>query len=206
MYTSGFFDESNNKMFDVIDIYNIAEKSSKKYGERSAEDEVLSTFFNSGGLYIDMARLIYLHPGNLIIHDLDLNYDKTVRHKIEDNAFHTTIISSHIRDVMENRSKLTDYLYKNSIVKGLYNDTDHFIIVSEIGQFDFDERSKVRNTQKRKIKLYILDSSLNPNRTVLFDYIASSDVLVYSGAMYFLTLNLDENDQNITLKRFSLFE
>ena len=202
IYTSsGFFDEPNNKRFDVIEVYNIAEKSSEKFGERGPEDEVLSTFYNSGGLYVDTERFIYLHPGNLIIHDLDLNSDKTVQYTIEDKAFNTTKITSQIRDIIEDRPKLTDYLFKNSIVKDIYKDNDQFIIFSEIGQYDFDERDRVTNTQKRKVKMYILDSSFKPVRTITYD-INSSNNAIYSGAMYFMTLNLGEDDQTITLNRF----
>ena len=205
LYTSGFFDESNNKTTDVINVYNIAEKSLKAYGERGPEDEILSTFSNSGGLYVDTDQFIYLHPGNLIIHNLDLNSEKTVLYKIDDKVFYTTEIS-HIRDIMEDRPKLTDYLHKNSLVKGLYKDNDQFIIVSEIGQYDFNVQTRVMNTRKRKVKLYVLDSSFMPNRTITYDYIDSPNIVIYSGAMYFLTLNLDDEDQIITLNRFSLSE
>ena len=191
-------------MTDVIDVYNIAEGSSKKYGERSAEDEVLSTWSNSGGLYADEGRLIYLHPGNLIIHVLDINSDKTIQFKIDDKAFNTTKIATHVRDVMGNGPKLTDYLLNNSIVKGLYKDNDKFIIVSEIGQHSFDQQSRVMDSRKRKVKLYILDSSFNPNRTILFDYISSPNIVIHSGAMYFITLTLGDEDQIISLYRFSL--
>ena len=206
LYTAGFFDELNNKMFDVIEVFNISDKSSKTFGERGPEDEVLSTYSNSSGLYIDMDRLIYLHPGNLIIYDHDLNSDETVRYKIDDKTFNTTTITSNVRDIMENFPKLADYLYKNSAVIDLYKDNDQFFIVSEIGQFDFDIQSGVMNTKERKVKLYILDSSFTPNRTILFDYISSPNIVIYSGAMYFLTLNLGETDQTITLNRFSLVE
>jgi hypothetical protein len=203
-YTSGFVSDSENKMIDVIDVYNIAEESSKKYGERGPEDEVLSTFANSSGLYAGTDRLIYLHPGNLIIHDLDLNFDKTVRYKIDDQAFYTTKITSHIRDMMSNRSRLIDYLHKNSLVKGLYKDNNQFIIVSEIGQYDFDERSRIRNTQERKVKLYIFDSSFSPHHTILFDYI-SPNIVIYSNSLYFISLKADD-EQIFTLNRFSLLE
>ena len=203
LYTSGYLDDSENKVIDVIDIYNIAEKSSKQYGERGPEDEVLSTFSNSGGLCVDTDRFIYLHPGHLIINDFDLNSKKTVRYKINDKAFYTTEITSPIRDVMGDRIKLTDYLYNNSLVKGLYKDNDQFIIVSEIGQYDFNMQTRVMDTRKRKVKLYLLDSSFNPNRTILYDYIKSPNIVIYSGAMYFLTLNLDGEDQIVELNRFS---
>ena len=206
LYTSGFLDDSGNKVVDVIDIYSIAENLSKKIGERGPEDEILSTFINSGGLYVDTDRLIYLHPGNLIIHGFDLNSDKTVQYKIDDKTFQTTKITSNIRDIMKDIRKLTDYLHNNSYVKGFYAHNDQFIIVSEIGQYEFDVQDRVINTQKRKVKLYILDSSFNPNRTILFDYIDSPNFVIYSGAMYFLTLDTGGNDQIITLNRFSLNE
>jgi len=206
IYTSGIFKNTENKTIDVIDVYNIAEKTSKKYGERCPEDEVLSTWNNSGGFYGDMERLIYLHPGNLIIHDLYLNSDKTLRYKIDDKAFSTTKITSHVREIMENRPKLTDYLHNNSLVKDLYKDNCQFIVVAEIGQYDYDQRSRAMNQQKRKIKLYFLDVSFNPIRTILFDYISSPNIVIHSGAMYFLTLELGEKDQKILLNRFSLSE
>jgi hypothetical protein len=206
LYTSGYFNESENKIIDVIDVYNIADKTSKKYGERDPEDEVLSTFINSGGLCVNMDQFIYLHPGNLIIHVLNYNSNKTVRYKIDDKTFHTTTINSSIRDVMESRRKLTDYLHNNSIVRGFYNDSGQFVIVSEIGQYDFNQQSRVMNTQNRKIKLYVLDSSFNPNCTILFDYIISKSIVVYSGSMYFITTELTDDDQLISLKRFPLFE
>ena len=206
IYTSGFFDDVENKTNDVIDIYNIADESSKKYGERGPEDEVLSTWRNSGGLYIDADRLIYIHPGNLTIYDLDLNSDKTIRYNIDDIAFNTTKMTSHVREVMQNLSKLTDYLGKNSFVKDLYKDNDQFIIVSEIGQNDFDERGQISNTKKRKIKLYILDSFFNANCTILYDYIGSPNFVIYSNALYFTTVDIDNDDQIITLNRFSLPE
>jgi hypothetical protein len=203
LYTSGIFDESENKMIDVIDVYNIAEKTLKKYGERTPEDEVLSTFRNSGGLYIDTDMLIYLHPGNLIIHGLNLKSDKTVQYKIDDKVFYTKEITSNIRDVMENMPKLIDYLHKNSIVKGIYKYNGQYIIFSEIGQYDFNEQTRVLNTQKRKIKLYILDSFFNPNCTILFDYISSPNIVIDSNSLYFITL-MDSDDQIFALNRFSL--
>lgn len=142
LYTSGFLSETENNVIDIIDIYNIAEKTSKKYGERNPEDEVLSTWNNSSGLYGDSDRFIYLHPGNLIIYILDMKSDKTVRYKIDDKAFHTTKITSHITDVMDDRRKLTDYLHNNSLIKGLYKDSEQFILFSEIGQFDIILKSK----------------------------------------------------------------
>jgi len=203
LYTSGFLNDSENKVYDVVDVFNIAEKSSKQYGERGPEDEILSTYINSGGLYVDTDQLIYLHPGHLIINILDLNSQKSVRYKIDDKAFYTTEITSHIRDVMGDRIKLTDYLYNNSLVKGLYKDNDQFIIVSEIGQYDFNMQTRIMNTRKRKVKLYLLDSSFNPKFTILYDYIKSPNIVIYSGAMYFLSLNLNGEDQIVTLNKFS---
>jgi len=207
LYTSGIFEESGHKMIDVIDVYNIAEKSSKKYGERSSEDEVLSVVNNSGGLYTGTNQLIYLHPGNLIIHDLDLNTEKTVRYKIEDKAFYREEVTDP-RNIINDRRKLINYMLRNSVVRGFYKDKGQFIIVSEIGQFDFDMQSQVIESPKnRKIKLYILNSSFIPNRTILYDYINSQNIVVYSGAMYYLDLKLDgDEDQIITLNRFSLSE
>jgi len=206
IFSSGFFNELENKTTDVIDVYNITKESSKKFGERCSEDEVLSVFDNSGGLYVEANRLIYLHPGNMIIYDHDLNSDKSVRYKIDDKAFHTTKLTSSIRDVIQNRSKLTVYLNKNSIVKGLFKNNDQFIIASEIGQNDFDERGRITSTQKRKVKLYIFDSSFNPNRTILYDYINSPNIVIKSNYMYFLTLNINNDDQIFTLNRISLSE
>ena len=204
-YTSGIFDETDSKIIDVIDVYNIAEKSSKKYGERGFEDEVLKIISNSGGLCVDTDQLTYLHPGNLIIYDLDLSSDKTIQYKIDDKAFLTTKITTHVRDLVGNRSKLTDYLHKNSVVKDLYKHNGQFVIVSEIGQYDFNEQSRVMNTQNRKVKLYILEHSFTPNRTILYDHINSPNIVIYSNSLYFIT-QIDSDDQTFTLNRFSLLE
>ena len=205
LYTSGFLDDLENKMYDVIDIYDIAKKTSKKFGERSAEDEILSSYRNTGGLHVDSDRFIYLHPANLIIHDFDLNSDKAVRYKINDKAFHTTKITSSVRDIMGDNNLCTDYFCQNSLVKGLYKDNDQYIISSEIGKFYTSEQSRLRDNKKneRKVKLYIFDSSFNPDRTILFDYIASSNIVVYSDYLYFITL-MDSDEQIFSLKRFSL--
>jgi hypothetical protein len=207
LYTSGFFNKSGNKMIDVIDIYNIAEKSSKKYGERSGEDEVLFTWSESGGLYIGIDYLTYLHPGNLIIHHLDLNSGKTVRYGIEDISFQVERVFS-IRDIMNNRHEMFDYMNKNSFVRGLHKDNDQFIIVSEIGQFDIDERRQVMENKNRKTKLYVLDSSFNPVRTILYNHIFSPNIVIHNGAMYFLSLSFteDDTDQIISLNRFPLLD
>jgi len=205
IYTSGFFDKSEKKILDVIDIYNIAEGTSKKYGERSPEDEVLSVFSNSGGLYADKDQFIYLYPSNLIIHNLSLNTNTTIQFKIEDKAFYTKKITSNARDIIGNRAKLTDYLLNNSVVKGLYKNNSQYIIVSEIGQYALDKISQVMNTQKRKIKLYILEDSFIPNRTILYDFISSPNMVIYSNSLYFIT-RINSDDQIFTLNRFSLLE
>ena len=208
-YTTGFLNNSENKVVDVIEVYNIAEKSSKKYGERGPEDEVLFTFRNSSGLYVDTDtdRLIYLHPGNLIIHDLDFNSGTTSRYKIDDKAFHTSKVTSRPREIIENMPKLTDYIHQNSVVKDIYKDHGQFIIIAEIGQYDFDEQNQpMKDTKKRKIKLYILDPSFIPNSTILYDYISYPNIVIYSGAIYFLTFNFTDDDQIFALNRFSLFE
>ena len=202
IYTSGFLNESENKMFDIIDIFNIAENSSKKIGERCPEDEVLFTYRNSGGLCVDTDRLIYIHPGNLIIYDLDLNSDKTVRYIIDDKTFLTTKITSHVRDIMNDFPRLFDYLQKNSVVTGLFKDSGQFIILSEIGQLD----PNLTNTKDRKVKVYIFDSSFNPNRTILFDYLSSTNIVIYANSLYFIDLILTDNDQILTLNRFLLSE
>ena len=202
IYTSGFLDDLGNKMFDVMDVYNMKEESSKKFGERGPEDEVLYTYRNSGSLCIDMDRFIYLHPGNLIIHDFDLNSENTVRYKIDDKAFNSTKITSHVRNVMEDFPKLTDYVQNNSVVTGLFKDSGQFIILSEIGQLE----SNFTNTKERKVKLYILDSSFNPNRTILFDYLSSANIVIYSNSLYFINLTIGDDDQIISLNRFSLSE
>ena len=205
-YTSGFFDETNNKMFDVINAYNITKESSKLFGERGPEDEVLSTWINSGGFYVDMDRFIYLHSGNLIVHNLDLNSDVTTRYKIDDKAFYTTEITSSIREIKENGSKLIDYLHKNSLVKGFYKNNDQYIIVSEIGQYDLNAQTRVMNSKERKVKLYILDTSFNPIHTILYDYVKSPNFVVHSNSLYFTTLMTSDEDQKISLNRFPLFE
>jgi hypothetical protein len=108
---------------------------------------------------------------------------------------------------MNDRHKLLDYLHNNSVVRGLHKDNGQFIIVSEIGQFNFDERNQFMEKQKsRKIKLYVLDTDFMPICTILYDYIFTPNIVIYSGAMYFLSLNLDDVDQIITLNRFSLSE
>ena len=205
LYTSGIFNELENKMIDVIDVFNITEKSSKQFGERCPEDEVLFTFSNSSGLYVNTDRFIYLHPGNLILHDLDLNSDKTFRYKIEDKEFHREMITSNIRDIMESRTKLFNYLYRSSLVKGLYKNNNQFIIVSEIGESEFDEQTRIMNNRNRKVKLYILDSFFTPIHTILFDYIKSPNIAIHSNSLYFITL-IDSDDQIFALKRFPLSE
>lgn len=204
IYTSGFFNESQNKMTDVIDVYRINDKLSVKYGERDPEDEILSTYSNSGGLFVDTEQLVYIHPGNLIIYQLDLNSSKTIKYKIDDRAFHRGEITSNIRDVMDNRQKLSDYLRKSSFVRGLYQDNNQIIIISQIGQSDFNEQTRLVNNQNRKVKLYILDSSFKPNCSILFDYINSPNIVIYSNSLYFISTIINENDQTISLNRFSL--
>ena len=202
LYTSGFYDDSENKTVNVINIYSIAERTTKKlHGERTGKDEVLSVWQNSGGLYAGVNRIVYLHPGNLTIHDLEVNSMKHVLHKIKDKAFNTEeVINS--RDIINNKQKLFDYIYKNSVVRGLYNNDGQFIVIAEIGQFD-----QLKMEQKnRKLKLYVLDSSFTPIHTIRYDYVYSPNFLVHSGAMYFLTINSTDRDQTITLNRFSLQE
>lgn len=151
--SGGIFDQSRNKTIDVISSYKITENIIKKYGERSNEDEVLSILSNSGGLYVDTERLFYLHPGNLIIHDLDLTSDKTIRYKIEDKSFRREKVATNPLSIINNRHKLIDYLVKNSVVKGLFKDSGQFIIVSEIGHFDFNiEKQVIESQNNRKIK------------------------------------------------------
>ena len=199
-YTSGFINNTKNKMVDVIDIYNIAKETSKKLGERGSEDEILSTWSNSGGLYVDSDRLIYLNPGNLIIYELNFNFDNIARYKIDDKAFNSTKITSSIQDLMENTSKLMDYLYNNSYVKDIYKSDNHFFIISEIGQADVISQTGVVEKMNRKVKLYILDSSFNPIRTILYDYLPSMNV-VYSNSLYFISRINDD----LNLIHFPLF-
>ena len=202
-YTNGITVQLENKVIDVVAIYNISQKTLMKYGERKNEDEVLSVWSNSGGLYTDNNRLIYLHPGNLIIYDFDLNSGMTFMYKIKDKAFQREeVINAY--DLIQNRPKLHDYILKSSFVKGLYCVNGQFIIVSEIGQFDPQNSNTQDGLKNRKIKLYIFDSSFAPNRTILYDYISSPNTVIYSNAMYFLTLNVDGDDQIITLNRFPL--
>jgi hypothetical protein len=206
LYTSGTYDKLQGKTIDVISIYHIAEQSTKKYGEQNGEDDVLSTFSNSGGLYSDTDRLIFLHPGNLIIHNFDLISEKTVRYKIEDKTFQREAVTLR-GNIVNNKRKLIDYMMKNSVVRGLYKDNGQWIIVSETGQFDFDLQKRVVESPKnRNIKLYILDSSFTPVRTVLYEYINTPHFVIYSGAMYYLNYNLDHQEQIITLYRFPLPE
>ena len=204
-YTNGKFDQSrDNIVINLIHVYNMVEKSSKIFGERTNEDEVLSVWNNSGGLYADTNRLIYLHPGNLVLYNLDFNSGKTVRFKIEDKAFRRGDVTD-IRKTMNDQRKLRDYVMQSSYARGLYNDNGYFFIVSEIGG-PFDEQDLESWQKNRKTKLYILDASFTPNRTILYDYINSPNIVIYSNTMYFLTLNIDSDDQIITLNRFSLLE
>jgi len=205
LYTSGFCNKSGSKTIDVITTYDIAEKLIKEsFGERGGEDEVLFVSQNSSGLYADMDRLIYLHPGNLIVYNLDLNSDKTTRYKIKDKAFWREQVTDS-RKVVNDRHKLFDYLFNNSVVRGFHKDGNQYIIIADIGKFDFDEQRGFMEIQKnRKIKLYIFDSAFNPIRTILFDYFFTPNIMIYSGAMYFLSLNLDGENQKIMLNRFSL--
>jgi|GEM_PF-5528360 hypothetical protein len=207
IYTSGFLNETETKKLDVIDVYNIAENSSKKYGERGPEDEVLYAFAKAAGLCIDKNRLIYLHPGNLIIYNLDLGSDKTIRYRIDDKAFHTTEITVPIRSIMEDYLKLRDYLYKNSIVTDLYSNNDQFVIISEIGEYALPEpggQSLV--TQNRKVKLYILNRSFKPDRTILYDFISHTNLVVYSNSLYFIDRTIEGDDLTLNLMRFPLSE
>ena len=200
IYTSGYLNSIKNKVVDVIDIYNIAEETSKKLGERGPEDEVLSSWSNSGGLYVDSDRFIYLNPGNLIINELNLNFDKIVQYKINDKAFNSTKIISNIYVLMENTPKLLDYLYNNSYVKDIYKNDNHFFIISEIGKDDINVHTGVVVEMNRKVKLYILDSSFNPIRTILYDYLPSMNV-VYSNSLYYISRINDD----LILNRFPLF-
>ena len=200
-YTNGAFNELKNKVVDVIYAYNIAEKSFKKIGERSGEDEVLSVWNNSGGIFVDTNKIYYLNPGNLIIYNLDLNSDKTVRYQIEDKSFKRGEIED-FRSTINNKTKLHDYIMHSSFARGLYKDNGQFIIVSEIGQFN----EQNADPKDRKIKLYILDSLFSPKHTIIYDYINSPNIIIHSGSMYFLKFNLTDDDQEITLNRFSLLE
>ena len=201
-YTNGKFDQSRNNVINVINVYNIVEDSFTIYGERTNEDEVLSVWNNSGGLYVNSNKLIYLHPGNLILYSHNLNSDKTVRFKIEDKAFRRNRITN-IKKTMDNKRALHDYVMQSSYVRGLYNDKGHFFIIADIGS-TFDEQDPESWQKSRKTKLYIFDSSFTPNRSIIYDYINSPNIVIYSNAIYFLTLNLDGDDQIINLNRFSL--
>jgi len=207
IYTSGFLNETETKKFDVIDVYNIAENSSKKYGEQSPEDMVMNSWQKAVGLCIDKNRLIYLHPGNLIIYDLDLSSDKTVRYKIDDKAFNTTEITSPVRSIMENYPKMREYLYNNSVVTNLHKDGNQFIIISEIGEYAFPEQSgQALNTQNRKVKLYILNRSFKPDHTILYDFISHTNLVVYSNSLYFIDRTIERDDLTLNLMRFPLSE
>jgi len=103
-------------------------------------------------------------------------------------------------------AKLINYIHQNSVVKDIYKDNGKFIIITEVGQYDFDEQNQMmKNTQNRNVKLYILDSSFNPIRTILYDFISSPNVVVHSNFLYFITL-MDSDDQIFTLNRLSLLE
>ena len=147
LYTSGLYNADNDKMLNVIDIYNIAKSATQSIGERNSEDEITSSFVNSGGLYADRDRFVYLHPANLIIYNFELSTGSEVRYKINDKAFRTEKIAN-IHDLMNDRRKFTDFFTKNSVVRGLYKDNNHFIIVSEVGQFDYNEQRGFDKTQK----------------------------------------------------------
>ena len=209
LYTSGYVIHSENKTIDIIYIYNITEESSRKFAERGPEDQILYSYRNSSGFYvetdIDIDRLIFLHPGNLIVHDYNLFTDTIVRYKIDDDEFHTTRIKSGSTDIIEDMPKLANYIANNSIVRDIYKDNGQFVIISEIGQFDLDERYQpMKDSKKRKLKLYFLDSFFNPNFTILYDYVESSNYVIHSGYMYFITIDLNNDDQLIFLNRFNL--
>ena len=207
LYTSGIFNKNSNKVDDVITIYRMKENSSIKIGERSSEDEVISIVNNSGGLFAGTNHLIYLHPGNLVIHDFDLHSGKTVCYKIEDNSFQTEKINAPPGEIVNNHNRLIEYMLTNSILKGLYKHNNQYILVAEIGLFDYDmQKRRIESDKNRKIKLYLLDASFQAICTILYDYVASPNYVYYSGALYFLTVNLDGDNQEIKLNRFSNYE
>ena len=142
----------------------------------------------------------------MIIYNVDLNTFNTFQYKINDKSFRTEKIFN-IPDILNDRNKLTDFFSKNSVVRGLFKDNDNFIIVSEIGEFDYNEQLGFNKTQKnRKIKLYFFDSDYVPIRTILYDYFFSTKIEIFSNAMYFFSLNTEHEEQMITLNRFSFFE
>jgi hypothetical protein len=205
LYTSGQFDKSGNNVIDVINSYRFANRSSQKHGERGKEDEISSAWNDSGGISAEEGRLTYIHPGNLIIYDKDLNSSKVERYKIEDKAFRRENVSEDLVMFMNDRQKAFDFLTSNSVARRLYKDDNRFVLVAEIGEMDFNtQQHDIENQENRKIKLYVFDSSFNPDRTILYDFINSPHIVVNSGAMYFLSLDVENENQTITLNRYPL--
>jgi hypothetical protein len=205
LYTSGHVDDTRKKAIDVISIYDMAEKSIlKSFEERVLGDELMSSLNNSGGLCIDNDQFIYIHPGSLAIHEFDLSSEEVVSHKIEDRSFRVEEISN-LDEITGNFNKWRDYIRENSVVKGLDRDRRQYVIVSEIGSFgEPDSDSEILGD--RKTKLYLLNSSFRPDRTILYDYINSPDIEIRSDALYFLITDIDSDDQVITLNRYPLLQ
>jgi hypothetical protein len=207
LYTSGYMNKASSKTEEVLQVYDMQkDKMVKTFGERNAENEVMSTYANSGGICaLGNETFVYAHPAYLDFFRATVDGTEQNELSISDKDFKTEKIDN-IKSVTDNHSVWWDYLRRNSAVRDIIYDDGKVYVVAETGAFPSEAEGR---KSTRKTKVYILSEDKSPLKAITYDFVVTPSFRVMNDKLYFISTEVSETssgntEQSVSLNYFPL--
>lgn len=208
VYLYGVGEEDGGGFKEVVQVYDMNErKITDKFSGRGGANEVMFAYANSAGLCVDGGRMLYAHPAELKIYERRPEAEEAV-YSVNDPAFGVKSVSDHREVTSAGSQEWMKFLFRSSVVKGVYADRGKIYLCAEIGEFEFDDHLHGMDAGGRKTKIYVFENDMTPVKTVTYDRLPLSVVKIYEGFVYCMDLGAflaqTENVQSYTLKRMKI--
>ncbi|MBA4411651.1 MAG: 6-bladed beta-propeller [Bacteroidota bacterium] len=153
-FTGGGFKGSIISIFDMNKNVII-----KEYGNATNEQRLLSILEGAGGISLTRTGLLYSAPDQLSITSINLSDWSESTKKYFDNEFVVKKIDMDGVEFFNSKPReALEYIYKNSIVTGIFPSDNGYILKTEVGEYSVNKN--IVDFSKRYDKFYFLDKNM----------------------------------------------